>query len=310
LDQKFKIRLLVIGKIPSLDLTEVEYNEILSSSKILYNALDFEKKYEYTVLNWLDIESELYKISNKINYLGNGSYDDFIEVEDSLNRRILNFLSVSELYVDTACSHIHKITGKSKNLIKQETFSNAYENDKYYRFVEKFRNHIKHNSFAISKTSFSTQRSFTDDSIFLRSTHLYTKKSVLHIDKKMRPVIEGMNDDIDLNEILKHYLSVINNIHLVLSEEINDAVDMARACFEMWLAKYKLLLDTDSNGVCAFNYIADGDIERNISGEIHLSLEREKHRQALCKRNRKFTLKSNYQTLIPAEKIKTLLSKT
>lgn len=309
MDQKFKIRLLVLGQIPSLDITELEYNEIHSSSKILKNALDFEKKYEYSVLNWLDIESELYKISNKINLLGAGWYDDFIEIEDGLNRRILNFLSASELYVDTACSHIHKITGRSKDSIRQETFCNAYDNDKYYRFVEQFRNHIKHNSFAVTSTTFSSRRNLTDDSIFLRSTHLYTKKSVLYNDQKMRSVIKGMDDNIDINEILKHYLSVINNIHLDLSKEIHDAVDMARSCFETWLVKYKVLLDQGDNGVCAFSYNADGDIERNISGEIYLSLEREKNRQTLCKRNRKFSLENDYQTLIPKEKLKTLLSK-
>lgn len=305
--KKFKIRLLVAGQVPSLDITEGEYNEIALSSKILKNALDLEKKYEYTILNWLDIESELYRVSNKIQLLGTDWHEDFIEIEDNLNRIILNFLTTSELYVDTACAHIYKITGKCAETIKQETFSKAFDSDPLYRFVEKFRNHIKHKSFAITNTSFSSHRSLSDSDISLRSTHLFTNKSILYNDKKMRTVIEEMDENINLNEVLKHYLSVINTIHLRLSEEIHDDVDKAKSCYEAWLEKYKLLLDNGSNGVCAFSYFEDRNIEREVSGKIYLCLEREKHRQSLCKRHRKFHLKDVYQTLIPKDKIKILL---
>ena len=85
---------------PDFPLTEGEFQSLKHAKNCLNAAMALEENFDLLINNYRDLELEA--ISASVNDMTTGmpDYDDFFEVRTRLNRRVINLLSATRMYMD------------------------------------------------------------------------------------------------------------------------------------------------------------------------------------------------------------------
>lgn len=243
-----------------------KFNELKESQEILFAVQAIEEKYDLLIQNYLEFEQEILLELAKNMIFIKQEYDDFYEVKSVFNRRIVNFLTSARLYLDHISKHIRICTGKDKEEIKEilKSFTGKqYDTHLEYRFMEELRNYVQHYCLAVHSVENNSNRDQNNDQQ-VNGIKILACKKVLQQDKKLRKIMKDMDDNVELVQTTRIYMSSLSYIHNDIRSLIEERVNIARRTIEEAIGNYKKVNDGSTIGLHICSIASDDECSKTI----------------------------------------------
>ena len=287
---KYSITRLVLGSTAEIAITEREFSDLKKAREKLTAGLAIEEKYEVVLGNYEDFEKEIVNASIESMLNRPRKYNDFRCYIVRLNKRLLNLLTATCLYVDHIKQHVSDIIpepseGKDK---VQELFAGRFDNHVEYRFMEALRNYVQHCGFAVHYTSLQSWATAIEDPErrLLYTIDLASEKKKLLEDKKFKKsVLEELDEKIDLKHATHKYVECLSEIQNQIREIISANLTDARNLIEGYIDQFREKFDEKIIGLAAIAFDGKG---KKVD-EIPLLLEWDDIRIDLSDKNRVLT---------------------
>lgn len=258
--RKFYLKVAAIGVSPILPISEIDYNSLLESKRILSMALSIEEKYDLAVCNFLDFERELLSLAAELMVKVDLDYHRIYLVKSSLNRKIVNFLNSGRMYTEQISSQASKCENpnfgiiESLDSLKKEIYGSSLN----YRAMEALRNHVNHSGVAVHILSLPSYWVLQDDEEtkdLIFNIDIFSDKNILAENSKFkRKVLHDMPERFDLKRAARSYMGSISRLNDEARKLIRRSVDDARATLERHLEKYKNVNAGKAFAVGAYNF--------------------------------------------------------
>lgn len=252
----FKLVTWALGDFPEIEITENKFQSLNKANKVLKAAMSIEEKYEIIISNYLELEKESLSISSSNMLRRSHNYSYYFDVRSTFNRRIVNLLTSTKLYLDQIYKQIEVCNVDLVSIIKKET-NKEYDNAFEYRFMEALRNHVQHDGLAIHLIKNNSRWIDNPSSRLLEfQTKIYTNRSDLEYDKDFKKkVLNEMPEKVELIFASRKYISAISRIHECIRVNINSKVKSSRELIEKTIKKYEDINDGESTGLYAIKAI-------------------------------------------------------
>lgn len=279
-----------------IEIDQPKFDELRHAQKCLSLALAIEETYELLLSNYLDLERECLNVAADCMVRESTDYTDLFDIRLAFNRRIVNLLTSTRLYIDQTQKHIKacipndenndkNIPGKVKSLFSVESKA-CFE----YRFMEALRNHVQHCGLAVY--SIKIERKLTsfveEDREWEFKTRIFTNKLNFDNDKSLnkqdKQVLNEMPEEVDLMYAARVYVESIRKVHCDIRELLARKFGESRRLISMQIEDYKKISNGDSTGLYAVCSILKEPINEVIE-KFPLLLDWDDVRIRLSKKN-------------------------
>ena len=250
---KYTIRVWAFGSYPEVKITQAEFDRIKHAKNCLSGALAIEEKYELLLSNYLDLEKECLSITSDYMVRNTKDYEDFFNIRLLFNRRIVNLLTSTKLYIDQIQQHVKvciPLDTKVGNRIKL-LFSTEYDNYFEYRFMDALRNYVQHRGLAVHSTTFEGKNiNYEEDWEQEYKTSIFTHKLEVESDKTFKKqVTNEMPDKVELIYASRVYIESISKIHCEIRDIIAKSVEKSRDVILQVITDYEEINEGKSIGL-------------------------------------------------------------
>ena len=294
---KYSITRSVSGCAAEITISKSAFNKLKKARKALSAGLAIEEKYEVLLVNYEDFEKEIVNASIESMLNRPRKYDDFRCYIARFNKRLINLLTASRLYVDHIKQHVRDIVpnpseGKDKVQGYCDERCNKY---KEYRFMEALRNYVQHCGFPVHYITLPSR--VTDingpERRLIYTIDLFSEKKRLQEDRKFKKgVLEKLDERIDLKYAARQYVECLSEIQTCVREIVSKKLDGARSLLESYINSFEEKFDEKTIGLAAIAF----DDKKKID-EVPLLLDWDDIRIDLTDKNRVLTnLSSRYVT--------------
>lgn len=196
----------------------------------LFEMIFLEEKLDLFLESYFDFEVELLKIGMR--YMIFNKDHSFSEHYDRnlLNKSLSSLLSASSLYFDQCESHLTRIFGRNTEKLKflKGKKNELKNNDNFFRFFLKLRNHSQHHDIPIVSIKYSgSWTNLGKDGqlkfIIVPLVEISMLEKDTQFDKNIILIIknENNNDDLlDLRPIIRQFVEKLGCLHLLFRDEI------------------------------------------------------------------------------------------
>ncbi len=278
--RKYSLHALVLDINPEISISEGEFENFKKSKICLNSALALEENYDLLLSNYRELELEA--ISAAVTDMTSPSheYEDSFQIRTAINRRLVNLLSATRLYLDQYPKSLNKIGANSEEA--QAVCSKAYDDFFEYRFMEALRNHAQHEGLAVhGVTMGGSWLPPRDPKLLQFSIKPYASKISLEGTKFKKSVLEETPDKVELIPAARVHVGGISSVHKKVRELIAPFVEDARRTFEEAIARHGAEAKKQYSGLTAI--VKEEDV---IVEKIPVFLEWDDVRQKLLKKNR------------------------
>ncbi len=227
---EFRISQDALGNNRFVTTTEERFKLLKQSARILRESLAIEQKYGILLRNYLDFEKEL--LERLANALVSGLPDYFELYENLLayDVRLVNFLSVANLYADQAPLHAGRCEGKIGRDRAKKLFSEEYDANPSYRFMCALRNHVIHGDLPVHAARIGGAWIEQNGERHLEHTVAIRSERATLADFRAfkKTVLKEMPDTVDLATAVRSFMVSLNAAHLGVRDIIKDAVTESR----------------------------------------------------------------------------------
>ena len=252
----------VIDQVPELPISNEQYEALVDARSILTSAFAMEESYDLLIGNYVEVEQELLTATaiNAVRDL-NG-YHDFFELRSTINRRVVNLLTATRLYLDqtpqrlSGCASIPK---EARAQFKQRT-RDHYDATFGYRFLEALRNHVQHCGLAVHRLSLNNKWiGVGEERVLELSIQPFVEKRYLVSDGGFKQkVLDEMPEQIVLTLAIREYLQCIGDLHKLVRSHVAKRVEEARQTIEGHLSAYAKEGNGSIIGLMAFRTDSQG----------------------------------------------------
>lgn len=282
---QFKLKIWALGSFPEIEISNEQFQSLYQSAEILKAAMAIEEKYELVISNFLDLEKDSLAVSSDYMVRRNNNYSEFFDIRSTFNRRIVNLLTSTKLYIDQIQQHVKICAPELTDSVNNE-FSKEYDTLFEYRFMEALRNYVQHRGLAVHLVSHPAKWIEDDGRLLEFQTKIYTQKTNLEGDKAFKKsVVLEMPNKVELILSSRKYISAISRVHSFIRSNIDTVVKSSRDLIESTINQYEDANDGESIGLCAVSFEADGQLD-NIIERVPLFLSWDDVRIELTNRNR------------------------
>jgi hypothetical protein len=293
---KYLLRITALNKVPDIGITAKEYSELENAHKILSSAQAIEVKYDIMISNYLEFEKQILQNAATIMIRNITDYQEFFEIRQSLNIRVVNLLTSTKLYHDQLNQNVSKCL--PNDLCLKNTITKLFEKESSanleYRFMEALRNYVQHRDLPVRRTQHNMRWTSTkDDGLLEYNLEFGLELSELKTDRKFDMKDLGkLGEYINLKSFTRSYIESLSNIHESVRNIIAKSVSEARQLIENTHLKYRSIYSGSLTNLCAVKLTNEGHL---IS--VPLLLDWDNVRLVLQKRNKKLTnLRKRYVT--------------
>ncbi|WP_447077369.1 hypothetical protein [Vibrio alginolyticus] len=282
---QFKLKTWALGSFPEIEISNEQFQSLYQSAEVLKAAMAIEEKYELVISNFLDLEKDSLAVSSDYMVRRSNNYSEFFDIRSTFNRRIVNLLTSTKLYIDQIQQHVKICNPELTACVKNE-FSKEYDTLFEYRFMEALRNYVQHRGLAVHLVSHPAKWIEDDESLLEFQTKIYTQKTNLEGDKAFKKSVAlEMPDKVELILSSRKYISAFSRVHSFIRSNIDTVVKSSRDLIESTINQYQDINDGESIGLCAVSFEADGRLD-NIIERVPLFLSWDDVRIELTNRNR------------------------
>ena len=258
---------MVLASNLELEINEPEYLKLKSSRDCLSGAFALEEKYDLLISNFLELEKECIDITCENMLKNNGSYLDFFDIRARLNRRVVNLLTASRLYMDHLDQHI-KLCLLEKDEDVKTLFSLQYDGCFEYRFMEALRNYVQHRGLAIHSSSLGGSWTSKDkkNGELEYKTCIFTHKDEVSLDKSFkRGVANEMPEKVNILLASRKYISSISKTHGELRQLISDNITTSRNIVLERIESFKKQSGGNSIAIAALKINQDDEVIERVN---------------------------------------------
>ncbi len=275
----------VIGQAPEITIDSDRYEALKKARNILTGALAIEEKYDLLFSNYLELETECLNYTTECMVKGSLGYEGVATARQSINRRIVNLLTSTRLYIDHIQQNIKLCIDESDFDVKK-LMSEQYDKNFSYRFMEALRNYVQHCGLAIHRVSTPTRWTSQDDEGELEfGLNVFTEKNILDESKKFKAaILAEMPEKVDVIRASRSYVGSISVVHSLLRAGIQSNVTEARKTIQHAIDEYKTVNDGSAIGLKALMYKKD-EFPKDIIDDFPILLEWDDSRIKLESKN-------------------------
>jgi hypothetical protein len=284
----YKIQVWALGSHPEIKIDELMFGQLKQARRCLSGILAIEEKYELLLSNFLDLETECLNITC-INMISSStSYNGFFDIRLALNRRIVNLLTSTRLYIDQIQRHVKACKPDDEAIIKKvkSLLSTEYDSHFEYRFMEALRNYVQHCGLAVHSTSLGGGwTSHEDDGELEFKTRIFTHKSVVENEKGFKKAIsKEMTKKVELIYATRVYIESISKIHCEIRELLAESSKQSRQLISKMIEDYKKINSGKAGALSAVCLVSNTPTDKVVE-KFPLLLEWDDIRIELEKKN-------------------------
>lgn len=285
---KYSVRVWAMGSYPEVDIDEEKFCELKKARSCLSGALAIEEKYELLLSNYIDLEKECLSASTDYMVRNATDYGGFFDIRLAFNRRIVNLLTSTKLYIDQIQQHVKACICIDIEKRVKSFFSTEYDDNFEYRFMEALRNYVQHRGLAVHSTSMGGKQITLEDRDALEfKTSLFTHKSEVEIDKAFKKQIsKEMPDKVNLMYAARVYVGSISKIHHEIRNLIKNESEKSRSLISNTIKNYEKINNAKSIGLYAVCSVQKEPADETIE-KFPLLLDWDDIRLSLIEKNPK-----------------------
>ena len=267
---RYILKVHVLDRRPEIEIDKKRFVELRAAKNTLSQALICEENYEIVIHNYLKLEKEVSGIIIEDIGRTHSNYQTFFNHRLVFNIRISNLLNSAKFYTCTLprnvrdCLQNKEGLSKIKRIIEEERSGNLS-----FEFVQGLRNYLQHDSLPTHKTT--TGERWTEDDFLEHYTNIFSLKKHLSKDRKLQPILDKMDDEINLILAIRHYIESVSKIHIQARELIKKKVEKARERIQSTLDEYKDADPHSNFGVVALSALHLN--KENVEEKIYLLLD-------------------------------------
>ncbi|EGQ8277118.1 hypothetical protein DC852_26620 [Vibrio parahaemolyticus] len=276
---------MALGNHPEIEITREKYNDLSTAWEILKAALAIEEKYELVISNFLELEKDSLAISAEHMIRNNLDYSTFFDISSTFNRRIVNLMTATRLYIDQIQQHVKVCDPELVEIVKG-SFSLEYDALFEYRFMEALRNYVQHRGLAVHLTQMPSEWVEDGEFRFLEyKTKIYAQRANLEGDKAFKKaVFHEMPERVELLAASKVYMEAISKVHDFIRTSIKEVVDKSREQVKESIVQYASLNNGNAVGLYAISF-EKGKSADKIHEKVLLQLSWDDVRLELVRKN-------------------------
>lgn len=232
----------VFGAPKFVQLELGEYEEIKRSRDLLLEVLFIEQKFDLLIDGYVEFETQLLDIGVRDMVRGARSWAEFQDQRNQLNRRVVNLLSATRLYVDHTRHHLGKIDSMvpSVKAKLEAAFSEQYDASLGYRFMEALRNYVQHRGYPIHGVNYSATRK-THGSVHVVVP--YVEPAQFEEDGKFKAAVlaelKAMTEKIDIRPFVREYVSGLGQVHQIGREQMQNVAESSDQVIRKAIERYQ-----------------------------------------------------------------------
>ncbi|MCD9463030.1 hypothetical protein CJF25_08520 [Photobacterium phosphoreum] len=257
----FFVKQMILGPTVALRIDESEFEKLKLSREILLSAKAIEEKYDLLISNFLELEKEILSQLAEHMIFSQFSYQDMYNLRSVLNRRVANLLTSTRLYCDQIEKHVRTCMKGEKKFGKEVKayFSDEYDTNFEYRFMEALRNHVQHYGLAVHSLSLPSKWVGENESEqMINQLKINSTKDELSQNKEFKSsVFSEMPEKVELTKAIRIYIGCFSNVHKRIRDLINFNVSLSRADIEDVIHRYKEVNAGDAIGISAYSVEED-----------------------------------------------------
>lgn len=275
----YSLHVLILDRNPELSISEEEFEKFKQAKICLNSALALEENYDLLLSNYRELELEA--ISAAVTSMTSMSleYEDFFEVRTAINRRVINLLSATRMYLDQYPFSLKKIGANPESA--KAACSKAYDDFFEYRFMEALRNHAQHAGLAVHGVTNGWSWLPAHEPRQLQFyISPYALKSSLEDSKFKKTVLAESPEKVALIPAARVHVGGISSVHKEVRKLMEPFVAEARSLFEGAVARHEAEAQQRYSGLAAI-----AKEEGVIVEKVPILLNWDDVRQKLLKRN-------------------------
>lgn len=198
-----------------------------------------EEKYDILLENMLELELELLRLAGT-NLLFSPDEKHYANAKPLVNRRMINLLTASRLYLDHLDHHMSILFGhdSAQRAHLKKLRSVEYAGQFSYRFMEALRNYAQHRGYPVHELRHSTRAVSVEEERWQvrcaeHGVSLYIRPTTLISEGGFKPVVlaECKDSDypIDVMYEARGYLRSLARIHAAVRAEMQSKLDECSA---------------------------------------------------------------------------------
>ena len=275
-----------IGKVPEIEIDADRYLALHNARSVLIGALAIEEKYDLLFSNYLELEKECLNYATECMVKGSLGYEGFATARQSINRRIVNLLTSTRLYIDHIQQNIKLCIEKESDFDVKNLISEQYDKNFSYRFMEALRNHVQHCGLAIHRVSTSTRWTSKDDNGELEfGLNVFSERHILEESKKFKAaILKEMPEKVEIIRASRSYVGAISIVHSELRDTIKSNVTEARNTLQLAIDEYQAVNEGSAIGLKAIKY-KEAKFPKDIIDDFPILLEWDDSRIELESKN-------------------------
>ena len=282
---KYFLKLAGLGSFPIHDIDKHVFDEIKYARTVLNNSLEIEARFDLLISNYLELENELLTHAANAMVRSEYEYADAYRVQLSFNRRLVNLLSTSRMYVD----HLNQFV-IVKGLPREDAqskfkqfLSREYDDKLEYRFMDQLRNHVQHRGLPVHWIQYnhSSENENHKSNRFVSMEMAFRKADLGDKHKFKKSVYKEIADVVDLKLSARVFVESLGKVHGKVRKLMKGTIEEAKSVYEKAIKSYNEIQPGGVLGLNAFHTKDDLVVDK-----IPIFLNWEDVRSKLADRNR------------------------
>jgi hypothetical protein len=275
----YSLQALILDRNPELPLDEKEFNDLKQAKVCLNAALALEENYDLLLGNYRELELEVISAAVTEMTATSHEYEDFFEIRTAINRRVVNLLSATRMYLDQYPQSLKKIGVNSETA--KAACAKAYDDFFEYRFMEALRNHAQHEGLAVHGVTMGGRWLPPHEPKQLQFSIVpYASRAALEDSDFKKKVLAECPDKVPLIPAARIHVGGISSAHKKVRDLVAPVVSKARHFVEAAIARHEAEARKRYTGIAAIAKENGVVVEK-----IPLFLEWDDVRHKLLKRN-------------------------
>lgn len=259
------IRQNILSNAPKLPLNDDQFEELAEARVVLNAAFALEESYDLLIGNYIEVEKELLLAAASDAVRDLDDYQDSFKLRSTINRRVVNLLTATRLYLDQAPQRLKNcaVDPDSARAEFKLRASEHYDGFFNYRFLEALRNHVQHCGLAVHRVT-QGRKSIGEGAghAIEISVKPFVQKKYLETDGAFkRKILKEMPEEVMLTLSIREYLQCIGNLHTLVRSHFADRVSKSRQLISAQISRYANENDDATIGLTAFRINSRGKQE-------------------------------------------------
>ncbi len=224
-----------------------EYDELVNAKSKLQAFLYIEEKLNIVLENYLELEQELLNISfsNLVTPFTNIKWEQYVNEIHKINRRIINLLTTTRMYLDHIGHDIKQISNKIDiEVMLKKLKSEEYDSKLGYRVMEALRNYVQHRGLPIHVISHkqSNDGEGRIKHVIMPVIRVADLESDGNFKKSVLNELKKQGERVDVRQFIREYIQSFylfqKFIRDIFNEEVLSYVDVFNNYYSLYESKY------------------------------------------------------------------------